>query len=168
MWDELDDPRLTDLEQDILFLLAEGHSKIWIEAQLGISRATLYRNLEVIRYKLRAENNTHAVAIALQAGLNTSPTKHADTVGKSQPQSTLPSSSRPPWSRLTRREKEIFVLLADVEASQKTNGQLARQLQIAEGTLKKHLYHIYHKPGVANRSSAALLATQAKQDSQRA
>jgi DNA-binding CsgD family transcriptional regulator len=150
---------LTHLETNILQLLAKGHSRVWIEVQLGISRATLYRYLETIRRKLQAQNNTHAVAIALDQGLI-----------KPEPLPTLPASPEtdvsvpvPPWRCLTRREWEIFLRLGEVETSQASDRQLARQLEIAEGTLKKHLQRIYHKLGVTNRSSAALLAVQAKQ-----
>jgi DNA-binding CsgD family transcriptional regulator len=150
---------LTDLETHILQLLAKGHSRVWIEAQLGISRATLYRHLETIRHKLQAQNNTHAVALALDQGLikaDPSPSRLAS------PAPVGPVSG-PPWRCLTRREWEIFLLLGEAETSQANDRQLARQLEIAEGTLKKHLHRIYHKLGVANRSSAALLAAQAKQ-----
>jgi DNA-binding CsgD family transcriptional regulator len=150
---------LTDLEANILQLLAKGHSRVWIEAQLGISRATLYRHLEVIRHKLQAQNNTHAVAIALEQDL----IKPDDDPSPALLASPATDTPVPPWRCLTRREWEIFLLLGEVETSQASDRQLARQLEIAEGTLKKHLQRIYHKLGVANRSSAALLAAQAKQ-----
>src|SRR5262245_42617288 len=51
------------------------------------------------------------------------------------------------WSSLTRREWELFLLLGDEQATRLTNRALAQQLQMAEGTLKKHLQHIYHKLG---------------------
>jgi DNA-binding CsgD family transcriptional regulator/DNA-binding winged helix-turn-helix (wHTH) protein len=67
-----------------------------------------------------------------------------------------------PWSTLTRREWRIFLLLGDEATTGLTNKALAQQLQIGEGTLKKHLQHIYRKLGVGNRSGAALLALQAR------
>jgi DNA-binding CsgD family transcriptional regulator len=150
---------LTDLEANMLQLLAKGHSRVWIEVQLGISRATLYRHLETIRHKLQAQNNTHAVAIALDQGL-IKPDDEPSLVRLASPATEAPI---PPWRCLTRREWEIFLLLGEVETSQASDRQLARRLEIAEGTLKKHLQRIYHKLGVTNRSSAALLAVQAKQ-----
>jgi DNA-binding CsgD family transcriptional regulator len=150
---------LTNLEINILQYLAEGRSRVWIETQLGISRATLYRHLETVRTKLQAQNNTHAVAVALEQALIKA---EAWPTHPALPSATTPVSP-PGWGRLTRREWEIFLLLGEVETSQATDRQLARQLEIAEGTLKKHLQRIYHKLGVANRSSAALLAVQAKQ-----
>jgi DNA-binding CsgD family transcriptional regulator len=154
----MDEVWLTDLEMAILQLLAEGRPRSWIEDRLGISRATLYRQLEGIRQKLQAESNSHAVVIALERGLIGSGSRAGE--GKPKPQST----ARLPWRYLTRREWEVFMLLGDVETSQQTDRQLAQQLHIAEGTLKKHLHHIYQKLGVANRSSAALLASQAKRE----
>lgn len=67
-----------------------------------------------------------------------------------------------PWSTLTRREWELFLLLGDEAATRLTNGALARQLRITEGTLKKHLQNIYRKLGVENRSAAALLAMRVR------
>lgn len=67
-----------------------------------------------------------------------------------------------PWSTLTRREWELFLLLGDEAATRLTNGALARELGMAEGTLKKHLQNIYRKLGVENRSAAALLAMRVR------
>lgn len=69
-----------------------------------------------------------------------------------------------PWSTLTRREWQIFLLLGDEAATRLTNGALAYQLRMAEGTLKKHLQNIYRKLGVENRSAAALLAMRVRVD----
>lgn len=63
---------------------------------------------------------------------------------------------------LTRREWQIFLLLGDEAATRLTNGALAHQLRMAEGTLKKHLQNIYRKLGVENRSAAALLAMRVR------
>jgi len=67
-----------------------------------------------------------------------------------------------PWSTLTRREWTIFLRLGDEQTIRMTDKALAQQLQMAEGTLKKHLQHIYHKLAVENRSGATLLAMRVK------
>jgi len=67
-----------------------------------------------------------------------------------------------PWSTLTRREWELFLLLGDETATRLTNKALAQKLRMAEGTLKKHLQNIYRKLGVENRSVAALLAMRVR------
>ena len=51
---------------------------------------------------------------------------------------------------LTDREREILVLVREG----KTNSQIARELWIAHGTVRKHLEHIYRKLGVQSRTAA--------------
>lgn len=51
---------------------------------------------------------------------------------------------------LTGREREVLELLA----AGCTNTAIARQLVIAEGTVKKHVVHVLRKLGAANRSEA--------------
>jgi LuxR family transcriptional regulator, maltose regulon positive regulatory protein len=51
---------------------------------------------------------------------------------------------------LTRREKEILRLLANGLSNQ----EMAEQLVIAEGTLKRHVANLYQKLGVHNRAQA--------------
>ena len=149
---------LTELELTILQLLAEGYSKTALEYQLSLSRATLYRQLEAIRHKLQAENNAHLVVLAVKQGLVKFKARPALEPEKGRSEHNYHIFRH----NLTKREQQIFMLLGDVAISEKTTRQLARQLHITEGTLKKHLYHIYQKLGVPNRSSAALLAAQAK------
>lgn len=79
-----------------------------------------------------------------------------------QPRSTALGSVSEPWSTLTRREWELFLLLGDEATTRLTNSALARHLRMAEGTLKKHLQNIYRKLGVENRSAAALLAMRVR------
>lgn len=72
------------------------------------------------------------------------------------------AQNTPPWSTLTRREWTIFLLLGEEQTIRLTDKALAQQLQLAEGTLKKHLQHIYRKLEVENRSGAAFLAMRVK------
>lgn len=72
------------------------------------------------------------------------------------------TSAMQPWSTLTRREWTIFLQLGDEQTIRMTDKALAQQLQMAEGTLKKHLQHIYRKLAVENRSGATLLAMRVK------
>ena len=51
---------------------------------------------------------------------------------------------------LTRREREILMLLS----TGLSNQELAEQLVIAEGTLKRHIANLYQKLGVHNRAQA--------------
>jgi DNA-binding CsgD family transcriptional regulator len=52
--------------------------------------------------------------------------------------------------RLTPRERELVTLLA----GGLTNRQIGRELGIAEGTVRKHLEHVYARLGVTNRVAA--------------
>jgi DNA-binding NarL/FixJ family response regulator len=53
---------------------------------------------------------------------------------------------------LTRREREILVLLMDGS----TTRQISKELFLSEGTVKTHLTAIYRKLGVTNRTEAAV------------
>ncbi len=55
---------------------------------------------------------------------------------------------------LTAREREILHLVGKGE----TNAQIAAELWITPGTVKKHLEHVYEKAGVAGRAAAATFA----------
>src|SRR4051794_1087033 len=58
---------------------------------------------------------------------------------------------------LTQREQQIANLLA----AGLTNKQIAREISIAEGTVKVHLHNAYQKRSVSNRLSLALDAERA-------
>lgn len=89
-------------------------------------------------------------------------TENGKTALPSPSMSIIPEPITEPWSTLTRREWELFLLLGDEAATRLTNGALACHLRMAEGTLKKHLQNIYRKLGVENRSAAALLAMRVR------
>jgi two-component system, NarL family, nitrate/nitrite response regulator NarL len=57
-------------------------------------------------------------------------------------------------SLVTPREREIAVLVA----RGLSNKEIARRINISEGTVKIHLHNAYNKLGVANRTSLATLA----------
>lgn len=63
---------------------------------------------------------------------------------------------QPSGPRLTERESEILVLLADGLGV----AQIARQLFISESTAKTHISRIYEKLGAANRAQAVMKAVQ--------
>lgn len=63
----------------------------------------------------------------------------------------------PSISRLSPREREVVVLLADGLS----NSQIAEQLFISERTTNRHLSNIFTKLGVRNRTAAAKIAIQA-------
>jgi DNA-binding NarL/FixJ family response regulator len=55
---------------------------------------------------------------------------------------------------LTAREQEVI----DALATGATNRQIAHDLQISEGTVRKHLEHAYAKLGVTTRTAAVTRA----------
>ena len=55
-------------------------------------------------------------------------------------------------TRLTQRQAQILELLAQGAS----NKQICRQLSLAEGTVKNHLYAIFRLLGVRNRTEAAV------------
>jgi DNA-binding NarL/FixJ family response regulator len=64
---------------------------------------------------------------------------------------------QPPFvSNLTEREREVMSLVA-VGLS---NKEIARQLELSAGTVRLHLYRVYQKIGVGNRT--ALVAALAR------
>lgn len=60
---------LTEREQQVLQLVAEGLSNRQIGAELGITERTVKYHVTSILNKLGAENRAHAVALAAQRGL---------------------------------------------------------------------------------------------------
>lgn len=63
---------------------------------------------------------------------------------------------RNPLPTLTEREREVLRLLA----TGATNKEMARQLFVAEATVKSHLVHIFTKLGVDNRARAVAVANE--------
>jgi two-component system nitrate/nitrite response regulator NarL len=61
-----------------------------------------------------------------------------------------------PFSKLTPREKEILVLLAEGQS----NKVIARNLGISDGTVKLHVKSILRKLGVHSRVEAAVIAVE--------
>ncbi|MGH2868944.1 MAG: response regulator [Solirubrobacteraceae bacterium] len=58
--------------------------------------------------------------------------------------------------QLTRREREVLSLIV----AGRSNKRIARELEIAEKTVKTHVGHVLAKLGVADRTQAALLAVR--------
>jgi DNA-binding NarL/FixJ family response regulator len=73
-----------------------------------------------------------------------------DMVLLSLPRETLERVGRGPEGKLTDRELEVLVLAARGES----NAGIARTLNLAEGTVKRHLHNIYGKLEVGSRGEA--------------
>lgn len=61
------------------------------------------------------------------------------------------------FGQLSQRERQVWQGLAKGKA----NKEIARDLEVAETTVKLHVKTLYRKLGVANRTQAALLAQEA-------
>jgi len=64
---------------------------------------------------------------------------------------TTPHRDNTSLAVLTRREREILVLVAEGQS----NAAMARELWVTEQTVKFHLSNIYRKLGVSNRTAAS-------------
>ena len=75
-----------------------------------------------------------------------------------QPATPLNFSSTAPLETmgLTPREAEVLLWVAQG----KTNADIASILGLSEGTVKKHLVHVFEKLGLESRSAAALRAIE--------
>ena len=62
-----------------------------------------------------------------------------------------------PLERLTPREREVLVLIAQGFA----NKRIARELGVSEKTVKAHVGHVLAKLGVSDRTQAAVVAVRA-------
>ena len=63
-------------------------------------------------------------------------------------------------SLLTDRERQIMTLVSDGLS----NKEIARRLNIADGTIKVHLHHIFQKLEISNRTVLAALALSLNDD----
>ena len=69
---------------------------------------------------------------------------------------TAPADTPPPDLDLTEREREIMGYLT----SGRSNKEIARQLNISDGTVKVHIKHVLGKLGLKSRLEAAVWALQ--------
>ncbi len=74
----------------------------------------------------------------------------------SMPRGSLERMGDGPMGTLSERETEVLVRVA----RGRTNYQIANEMHLAEGTVKRHLANIYQKVGVGSRSEATRLALQ--------
>ena len=113
---------------------------------------TSYRSTpELLAVLLRASTERERLAALIRAAADED---LADAVG--QPV----YSGEDPRRRLSRREREVYELLADGL----TNRQIAKLLFIQESTVKVHVHHIYDKLGTRSRTALAVQAILERAD----
>ena len=81
---------------------------------------------------------------------------HAKVVGKLMRQVAEPARQRAPHDSLTRRERDVLQHLA----RGMSNKEIARELSVAEKTVKTHVSSILQKLELADRTQAALYAVR--------
>jgi DNA-binding NarL/FixJ family response regulator len=72
------------------------------------------------------------------------------------PERPAERTQQTPWRQLTRRQCDVLALIAEGKA----NKLIAEALNMSESTVKAHVKQIIRRLNVANRTQAALLATQ--------
>lgn len=108
--------------------------------------------LGVSGYVLKSSSTTQLVSAIRAAAF----APEDGNVVLGMPRTMLEEAEGGAESPLSVRELEIL-LLASRGLS---NGQIARQIRLAEGTVKRHLSNTYHKMGVGSRGEAARKALQ--------
>jgi two-component system nitrate/nitrite response regulator NarL len=81
--------------------------------------------------------------------------KPVDRAGLTRPDPPEARSDSPTLANLSPREREILLLIARGDS----NKLIARELDIAETTVKIHVQHILRKLGLSSRVQAAVYAT---------
>jgi len=140
---------LQDLERALLNGEPEGYARVFIDE--GAPMATLLR-------RALARGVAPEYAAKLLAAFGDGQHDVIPSGAASQDSTLTPASGPGVSSRLveplTEREREVLRLLM-AEAS---NQEIARRLFITAGTVKKHVYHIFGKLGVKNRTQAVAKA----------
>ena len=65
-----------------------------------------------------------------------------------------PAASAPGLDTLTSREREVLALIG----RGKTNGEIAAELFVSEGTVKTHINHVFTKLALRDRAAAVVFA----------
>ncbi|HEV7787665.1 MAG TPA: LuxR C-terminal-related transcriptional regulator [Pseudonocardia sp.] len=132
-------------DRDLLWMFCAGLGTL-------ITRAAALDELNRLRGELRRlADGPGAEGDTAGAGLPWS--RPAPEIPFGQPEPFTDRGGRSPAElepQLTRRELDVLRLMS----AGRTNGQIARQLVIAEGTVKSHVKHILRKLDAANRAEA--------------
>jgi LuxR family transcriptional regulator, regulator of acetate metabolism len=133
-------PAVTELERRALWAFAEGLGyaleRCVLEERL---RRHSNRVLALVRSTEASVEELITPAVALAAAMPVIPRS---------PAAGVPERER--LEMLTRREREVLIMLAEGE----TNARIATRLVVSEDTVKTHVKHILRKLAVQNRSQA--------------
>ncbi|WP_040599948.1 helix-turn-helix transcriptional regulator [Patulibacter medicamentivorans] len=136
--------RVDDVDRDVLWAFAEGFGQIY-------ERSVLLERLRAQRDHVRETlaSTERMMDELCDSGIDLAQHPDPGTIVTRSAVSAL-SSDADALSELTAREREVLELMV-VGA---TNGAIAEQLVITEGTVKSHVKHILRKLGAVNRSQA--------------
>ena len=149
---------LSQDEQLLLHLTAQGYDRQYVMDILGVSESTFYRRVSEIKRKLRTNNIVHSVSVAQANELIDVAVQAFKPLKHDYPTRLVEVS---PWDSLTEREREIFAGLGDGRFTDLRDHEISALLYIETTSLKKHLSCMYKKLGVQCRSGAVRLATLA-------
>jgi DNA-binding NarL/FixJ family response regulator len=134
--------QLTSKEQEVLRLVGRGLSCQKIAATLEISPHTVRKHRSNILAKLGLHATAQLVAYAAS-------TWHAPDALRSPPE---------PFAGLTPRERQVALLITQGL----TGKQIARQLGISPGTVRKHRDNIASRAGLRSIADIIVRATEPK------
>jgi LuxR family maltose regulon positive regulatory protein len=136
------DPALITLERALHLAEPEGYFRIF--ADEGASMATLLKRMNASREGGRMKKYIHKLLVAFEKGEDE---KHENEKVLVHPSSLIP---HPLVDPLSERELEVLRLIAEGLS----NREIAEQLIISFGTVRKHVENIRSKLGVASRLRA--------------
>ena len=136
--------RVDDVDRDVLWAFAEGFGKIY-------ERTVMLERLRAQRDHVRSTwaATERMMDELCDSGIDLARHPDAGSIVARSAVSALSGGSAA-LDELTAREREVLELMV-VGA---TNGAIAEQLVITEGTVKSHVKHILRKLGAVNRSQA--------------
>jgi DNA-binding CsgD family transcriptional regulator len=142
---------LSRREAEVLGLLSSGQRNDEIAATLFLASGTVEKHLEHVYAKLGVRSRVLAAARA--RGLARSPDPRDRTARGLLLRLGIDPTVVSTVYGLTDREREVIALAS----AGYSNAEIAGELSLASGTVKKHLEHVYAKLGVRGRAEAAAL-----------
>ncbi|MBN1583673.1 MAG: hypothetical protein JXA89_23405 [Anaerolineae bacterium] len=129
---------LVPLEQCLSWAEQEGYVRLFLEAGQGISSL-----LQLASGHSISPNYTRTLLAAMDISLPES-------------QTTVPHRSQPLIEPLTKRERQVLLLIGDGLS----NRDIAEKLVVSLNTVKKHSSNLYGKLGVTSRTQAITRARE--------